>query len=202
MSLKPAAPTVEGSGIWRDTVERGEMVLEVRGPGTLVPENPRWISAVTAGRVEKIHLLPGVNVEAQTVILELSNPDVEIQTLNADRQLTDAESQLVQLRTNLNNNRLNQASAVAAIRQEYLDARRRAEAGAELLRRGLIVPLDQQQAQDRADALQERVRLEEERLKMLQSPDGAEKVRKNREFMKWVQEQMAGGADKAGEAAA
>ena len=106
MSLKPAAPTVERPTIMADTVKKGEMVLEVRGPGTLVPEDIRWITAVTAGRVEKRHLLPGVTVDTGTVLLELSNPDVEIQTLNADRQLTDAQSQLVQLKTNLSSNRL------------------------------------------------------------------------------------------------
>jgi len=168
MSLKPAAPTVDASIIYTDTVEQGEMVLEVRGPGTLVPEDTRYITAVTAGRVEKIHRLPGTEpVDAQTIILELSNPDVEIQTLNADRQLTDSESQLVQLRTNLNTNRLTQASAVAELRSQWLDAKRRAEAGAELLKQNLIIPLDQKQAQDRADALEQRVKLEEERLRIL-----------------------------------
>lgn len=170
MSLKPAAPTVDGGTIYTDTVERGEMVLEVRGPGTLMPEDTRFITAVTAGRVEKIHLLPSATpVDPQTIILELSNPDVEIQTLNADRQLTDAQSQLVQLRTNLNSNRLVQASLVADLRSQYTDAKRRADAGAELLKQGLIIPLDQQQAQDRADALAKRVELEEERLKILSS---------------------------------
>jgi HlyD family secretion protein len=168
MSLKPAAPTVDGGTIYTDTVEQGEMVLEVRGPGTLVPEDTRFITAVTTGRVEKIHLLPGTTpVEPETIILELSNPDVEIQTLNADRQLTDAQSQLVQLRTNLATNRLTQASAVADIRSQYLDAKRRAEAGAELLKQGLIIPLDQKQAQDKADALEQRLKIEEERLKLL-----------------------------------
>ena len=168
MSLKPAAPTVDAGVIYTDTVERGEMVLEVRGPGTLIPEDTRFITAVTTGRVEKIHLLPGTTpVEPETIILELSNPDVEIQTLNADRQLTDAQSQLVQLKTNLNTNKLAQASAVADLKSQYLDAKRRADAGAELLKQGLIIPLDQQQAQDRANALAERVRIEEERLKLL-----------------------------------
>ena len=167
MNLKPASPTVERPTIMLDTVKKGEMVLEVRGPGTLVPEDIRWITAVTAGRVEKKNLQPGVTVEPATVLLELTNPDVEIQTLNADRQLTDAQSQLVQLKTNLNTNRLGQASAVAQLRSDWLDAKRRAEAGAELLKQGLIIPLDQQQAQDRADALESRFKLEEERLKIL-----------------------------------
>jgi len=165
--LKPAAPTVQLSTIYLDTVEQGEMVLEVRGPGTLIPEDIRWITAVTAGRVEKLNLLPGVSVEPNTVLLELTNPDVEIQTLNADRQLTDAESQLVQLRTNLNSNRLTQAASVANLRSQWLDAKRRAESGAELLKQGLIIPLDQKQAEERAEALGKQVEFEEERLKIM-----------------------------------
>lgn len=167
MSLKPAAPSVERSTIYPDTVRRGEMVLEVRGPGTLVPEDIRWITAVTAGRVDKKNLQPGVSVDPNTVLLELTNPDVEIQTLNADRQLTDAQSQLVQLKANLNSSRLTQASAVADLRSQWQDAKRRAESGAELLKQGLIIPLDQKQAQDRADALENRVKFEEERLKIM-----------------------------------
>src|SRR5262249_44202991 len=99
--------------------------------------------------------------------MELANPDVEIQTLNADRQLTDAQAQLVQLKTNLENNKLNQASTVANIRQETADAKRRAEAGAELLKKKLIVPLDQEQAQDKSTALIERSQIEERRLALL-----------------------------------
>ncbi|MFN0180430.1 MAG: efflux RND transporter periplasmic adaptor subunit [Gemmatimonadales bacterium] len=167
--LPTADPTVEAGTIYFDSVVKGEFVREVRGPGTLVPEEIRWITAVTAGRVEKIHHLAGVSVEAETVLLQLTNPDVQIQTLNADRQLTDAEAALVQLKTNLENARLNQASVVAQIRQESADARRRAEAGAELLKKNLIVPLDQQQAQDRSESLIERLKIEEQRLVILSS---------------------------------
>jgi len=165
--LKPAAPTVDLGTIYLDTVEQGEMVLEVRGPGTLVPEDIRWITAVTSGRVEKLNLLPGVSVEPSTVLLELVNPDVEIATLNADRQQTDAESQLVQLKTSLNSNRLAQAAAVANLRSTWLDAKRRAESGAELLKKGLIIPLDQQKAQELADALGKQVEYEQERLNIM-----------------------------------
>jgi len=167
-SLEPAAPTVERGTIYTDSVVRGEMVREVRGPGTLTPIDIRWISAVTAGRVEKLyHPDPGVAVEPETVLMELANPDVQIQRLNADRLLTDAEAQLVQLSTNLENNRLNQAALVAQRRQEAADAQRRAEAGAELLKKGLIVPLDQQQAADRSKALMEQLEIEERRLEIL-----------------------------------
>ncbi len=167
MSLKPAAPSVDSGTIYTDTVRQGQMVLDVRGPGTLVPEDTRWITAVTAGRVEKIHLLPGTTpVEPGTVILELSNPDVEIQTLNADRQLTDAQAQLVTLRTTLNSNRLSQAAAVADLKSQAQDANRRAQAATELLAKQLIIPLDAKQEQDRAASLAERVRVEEEKLQL------------------------------------
>lgn len=169
MRLEPAAPSVDAGTIYTDSVVKGEMLREVRGPGTLIPEQIRWISAVTAGRVEKLHHLPGVTVDTETVLLELTNPDVQIETLNADRLLTDAEARLVELRITLENNRLNQASIVAQIRQESADAKRRAEAGAELLKKKLIIPLDQQQAQERSAALIERLDIEEKRLALLSS---------------------------------
>lgn len=165
--LEPASMTADRAGIYSDTVRRGEMLREVRGPGTLVPEEIRWITAVTAGRVEKVHLLAGADVEPATILMELTNPDVQVQTLQADRQLTDAEAALVQLRTTLESNRLSQASAVAILRQETGDARRRAVAGRELLIKGLIIPLDQQEAEERAAALAEQLGIEEARLKLL-----------------------------------
>lgn len=167
--LQPAAPTVERGTLYIDSIVQGEMVREVRGPGTLIPENLRFISAVTAGRIERIQLLPGATVTPQTVLMELSNPDVQIQALNAERQLTEAEAALVTLKTNLENGRLSQAGSVADLRQQAADARRRAEAGAELLKKGLIVPLDQKQAEDRADALDERLQIERDRLHLLSS---------------------------------
>ena len=165
--LKPAAPTVDQGTLYMDSVVRGPLIREVRGPGSLTPEQIRYITAVTAGRVEKRHLRPPAEVNPGSVILELTNPDVEIQVLNADRQLADAEASLVSLRTNLKTGHLSQASLVEDIRQQHADARRRAEAGAELLKKGLIIPLDQKQAEDRANALEQRLAHEEERLKLL-----------------------------------
>ena len=89
--LRPAVPSVERGTIYFDSVVKGEMLREVRGPGTLVPEDIRWITAVTPGRIEKILHLAGTVVEAGTVLMQLTNPDVQIQTLNADRQYTDQE---------------------------------------------------------------------------------------------------------------
>ena len=165
--LKPAAPTVDLGTLYIDSVVRGPLLREVRGPGTLAPEQIRWISAVTAGRVEKRLLRPPALVEETTVILELTNPDVQIQALNADRQLADAEAGLVALRTKLRSDHLTQASLVEDVRQQSLDAKRRAETGAELLKKGLIIPLDQQQAEDKARALAARLDYEQQRLALL-----------------------------------
>ena len=98
-NLKPAAPSVDAGTLWMDTVERGEMVIEVRGPGTLVPEQIRWITALTPARVERVLAQPGDSVHTETVLLELSNPDVQINALQAQQQLTAAEATLVQFRS-------------------------------------------------------------------------------------------------------
>ena len=85
-SLKPAAPRVVRASIWIDSVQKGPLVIEVRGPGTLVPERIRYISAVTAGRVERRLAEPGQEVQPETVLLELSNPDVQLEALESERQ--------------------------------------------------------------------------------------------------------------------
>ena len=95
--LKSAAPVVDRSSLWTDTVKRGPMLREVKGPGTLVPERIRYITADTAGRVERIPLRPGAKVEPGTVLLELSNPDVMLQALDAERQLAQAQADLINL---------------------------------------------------------------------------------------------------------
>jgi multidrug efflux pump subunit AcrA (membrane-fusion protein) len=111
-SLKPAAPSVDRGTLLFDTVRLGEMVREVRGPGTLVPEHIRFISALASARVERILTQPGQQVQAGSVLLELSNPDVQIQALQAEQQLTAAQAQLVSLRTSLENQRLTQEGLV------------------------------------------------------------------------------------------
>lgn len=162
-------PAVSRAAVYVDSVVRGELVRDVRGPGTLVPEAPRYISAVTSGRVERVALRPGASVDDTTVLLVLSNPDVQIQALNADRQLAEARADLVTLRTDLETAILAQASQVEDLRQQAADAQRRAAAGAELVRRGYIVALDQQEAEDRARALTARLGLEEQRLTLLRN---------------------------------
>ena len=162
--LRPAAPSVERGTLWMDTVRTGPMVREVRGPGTLVPEQVRWVSAVTAGRVERKMVQPGVRVTATTILLELSNPDVQIQLLQAERQLTDAQAQVVSLKTSLETQRLTQSSLVAQIRTEYRDAIRRAAADSSLASDDLISRSDYERSRDKATELIERLQLEQQRL--------------------------------------
>jgi multidrug resistance efflux pump len=162
--LKPAAPKVEGGTLWVDTVRLGPMVREVRGPGTLVPEQIRWVSAVTPGRVEQKLVQPGARVTAGTVLLELSNPDVQIQLLQAERQLTDAQAQLVSLKTQLETQRLNQAGTVATVRSDYREAVRKAMADSALAEQNLISSSEYARSRDRAEELTERLQVEQQRL--------------------------------------
>lgn len=164
--LKPAAPGVDGGTLWTDTVRLGPMVREVRGPGSLVPEQIRWVSAVTPGRVERKLVQPGERVTAGTVLLELSNPDVEIQRLEAERQHTDAQAQLVSLRTTLETQRLNQAGVVATVRSEYREAVRKAAADSSLADQNLISTSEYAGSRDRAEELTERLGLEQQRLQI------------------------------------
>ena len=162
--LKPAAPTVEAGTLWMDTVRQGAFVRDVRGPGTLVPEQIRWVSAVAPGRVERKLVQPGARVTAGTVLLELSNPDVQIQLLQAQRQLTDAEAQLVSLKTTLETQKLNQAGVVANIRSEYRDALRKAASDSALSAQDLISSADYARSKDKAEEYTARLDVEQQRL--------------------------------------
>src|SRR3954463_7985629 len=104
--LKAAAPTVDRASVWTDAVKRGAMLRQVKGPGTLVPEQIRWITADTAGRVERIPLRPGAKVEKAAILMELSNPDVLLAALDAERALAAAQADLLNLRNNLESQRL------------------------------------------------------------------------------------------------
>src|SRR3979490_1792200 len=111
--LKPAAPTVERAVVWPDTVKRGPMVRQVRGLGTLTPEDIRWIPATTQGRVEKIILRPGASVKANDVILELTNPTLEQQLQDATLKLQASEAGLANTKVQLNKDLLQSRAAAA-----------------------------------------------------------------------------------------
>lgn len=164
--LEPAAPSVDRAVVWTDTVRRGPMVRQVRGPGNLVPEQIRYITTLTPGRVDRVLLRPGVAVDSGTVLLELSNPDVHIQALQADQQLTAAEAQLVSLRADLENQRLTQEASVAMVRSEYAEARRQLKANEELAEGGLVPSLELSRLRDRAAEFEVRLDVERKRLEL------------------------------------
>jgi RND family efflux transporter MFP subunit len=170
-SLKPAAPSVDRATIWTDTVKRGTMVRQVRGPGTLVPENMRYITAVTAGRVEQRYLQPGATIDSSTVILRLSNPDVEVRLLEAEQQLSQAQANLINLRSDLQTQRLNQEGIVAQIRTQYLDAKRVYEQNQMLYDRNpdLVARAELERSREAAEELETRLALEQERLAVMES---------------------------------
>ncbi len=165
--LKPAAPEVDRATIWIDSVQRGPLVLQVRGPGTLVPERVRWISAVTAGRVERRLAEIGQAVKPETVLLVLSNPDVQLEALESERQLTAAQGDRVNLRTSLESQRLNQQGALAVARSEYQEAKRNAVAAESLAAKELISVMEASRARDRVEELATRYEVEERRLAVL-----------------------------------
>ena len=165
--LEPAAPTVERATLVIDTVRRGPLVRQVRAPGTLVPEHVRIISAVTAGRVEALPVRPGTTVAPDMVLLELSNPDVQLQLLEADRQLAAAEANLVSQRTSLVGQRLAQQAQVATVNSDYAEAKRQADAIAALGKRNFATTNEVARANDRVEELGSRVSAERERLKLM-----------------------------------
>lgn len=162
--LEPAAPSVDRATVWVDTVKRGPMVRQVRGSGTLVPEEIRWIPALTDGRVERIRTLPGTVVEADTIILDLSNPELEVSAREAASELKAAEAELVNLRVQLQSQLLTQEAATASVESEYRQAKLQADADRELSAAGLIADITLKISDVRARELENRAGIERQRL--------------------------------------
>ena len=162
--LKPAAPLVENT--WPDTVKRGEMLRQVRGNGTLTPEEVLWIPTLNAGRVERIFVLPGAEVKADTVLVELSNQEVEQAAFDAEWQLKGAEAQLTNLHVQLETQRLNQQSAVAVAQANYSSAELDYQVNEELAKSGLVAALTLKQSKAKAEELSKLLAIEQERLKI------------------------------------
>jgi multidrug efflux pump subunit AcrA (membrane-fusion protein) len=165
--LSRAAPVIDRASVRIDEVKRGPMVRSIRAPGTLVPVNVRWLTAQTAGRVERLHVRRGAPVSPSDVVLELANPDVDLQALESERQLASAEAELVQLRTQLGTDRLAQESALETLRAERAEARRQAAVVASLLAKGHLSELEAARAREKAEELDARVALEARRLKVI-----------------------------------
>jgi HlyD family secretion protein len=164
--LRPAAPSVDRATVVIDTVKRGPLLRQVRGLGTLMPEEIRSIPALTEGRIERIVLQPGAAVKADSVILELTNPELELTALEAESQLRAAEAQLAELRVRLESQKLDQEAAAARVQAEYHQARLRADASQELFDKGLVASIDLKVAKVTADELSNRNRIETKRLEI------------------------------------
>lgn len=162
--LKPAVPTVDRSTVWVDTVKRGPMVRQVRGLGTLVPEEIRWIPANTEGRVEKILVRPGAKVEPETEILEMSSPELEQAAHDAELQAKAAEAELTTLRANLQRGLLDQESTTATVHSDYEQAKMERETNDQLAKNGLIAELSYKTSKVKEAELANRDQIEEKRL--------------------------------------
>jgi HlyD family secretion protein len=162
--LKPAAPSVDRATVWVDTVKRGQMLRQVRGSGTLVPEDIRWISATTAGRVERIVLRAGAVVEPNTVILELSSPDVEQANREAQLAYQSALAAYANRKADLESQVLAQESNVATIEANYNQAALDLEANLQLEKDGLVSTLLVKQKRGQVAELKNRLSVEQKRL--------------------------------------
>ncbi|MEZ5544747.1 MAG: HlyD family efflux transporter periplasmic adaptor subunit [Lysobacteraceae bacterium] len=163
-TLDPAMPRVARASLWLDAVQRGQMLREVRGPGLLVPKEIRWIAAETPARVERIALKPGASVQPDSVILELSNPEVADAHLAAQSALTAAQADLAAQRMTLQSQLLDQKANLAQINAEHESARLQTEAEAQLAARGIIPDIQYRRSLLASDQLKLRLGIEKERI--------------------------------------
>ncbi len=161
--LKVAAPTVD-SPVWTDTVKRGQMLRQVRGMGTLVPLDIRWIPARNPGRVERILLKPGAIVKPDTVLLELSNPELQRDAIDAQMQLRAAEADYTSLRVRLEKELLDQQANAATVQANFSQAKLEAQLNEDLAKQGLIADLPLKVSKVRAEELATRNEIEHKRL--------------------------------------
>ena len=168
LSLDPASMTIERSAVLIDSVRRGDVVREVRGPGTLVPEHIRWITAQASARVERLASESGRNVGSGELLLELSNPDLQIQTMQAEQQVRQAQIELLNLRTNLRSQLLTQQGVVATTRTQYVNASQEAAAADSLATRNLMSSFEVRTKRAQGEEFTTRLRVEQDRLKLME----------------------------------
>jgi HlyD family secretion protein len=164
--LKPAAPTVDRATIWPDEVKRGPMLREVRGLGTLVPEDIRWIAAQTDSRVDKWVLRPGAIVKPDSIIMELSDPQLQRDALDAEYQLKGAEADYANLRVLVNSELMNQKAVAAAVRSEFEQAKIQHEVDEKLHKEGLGAEVNERLSRVKKEQLAIRAQLEDERTRV------------------------------------
>src|SRR5436190_11586930 len=162
--LKPAAPTVDRAVVWIDAVKKGSMLRQVRGSGTLVPEDIRWIPAQTQGRVERIVLRAGAQVTPDSVILEMSNPDLENSVRDAQLAYQSAQAAFTNRKAQLESDILQQQATVANIETQSKQADLDLKANEELFKENLISKLVLEGKRGLAADLKNRLEVENKRL--------------------------------------
>jgi HlyD family secretion protein len=158
---------VEAATLVIDSVRRGDIVRELRGPGTLVPEHIRWITAQASARVERVVAQSGQTVAAGGILLELSNPDLQIQTMQAEQQVRQAQIDLLNLRTNLQSQRLSQEGTVASMKTQYVSATQEASAADSLIKRQLVSQFEANNKRAQVEEITARLRIEQQRLALM-----------------------------------
>jgi HlyD family secretion protein len=174
--LKPAAPTVDKGTVLVDTVKRGALERQVRGPGSLVPqtEGILQISASTDARVERLFAQPGSPVSPDTILLEMSNPELEKDALNADWQLKAGQADLINTRVKLQKDLLDQQAAAATVESDYHQAQLQAETNEGLFKEGLVAAITLKLSQTRARELATRNEIEKKRLSVASEAERAQ----------------------------
>ena len=205
-SLEPRAPSVDRAVLLISEVTQGTLVRQVRAPGTLVPERNVFVTAVVPGRVEALPLRPGATVEPSTVIAVLTNPDVEMEALNAMRELGTAESNLITLQASLEQQRLQQRSQIQQLETQLAGARRDAATFEALAAKNMAAPNEVKTRQETAEDLASRVRIERDRLRVLEGSIDAQiaqakrQVEQNRTIVQFNQVRRESMQVRAGEA--
>jgi len=164
--LKPAAPYVDPGTVWSDTVKRGPMLREVRGLGTLVPEDIRWVAAQTDAHVDKWVLRPPAIVKPDSIIMELSDPTVQKDAVDAEYQLKGAEADHENLKVQVNSDLMSQKATEASVRSDYEQAKIQHDVDEKLVKEGLTSQLIEQQSRVKSEQLAMRLQLEAERTKV------------------------------------
>jgi HlyD family secretion protein len=164
--LKPAAPSVDAGTVWSDTVKRGPMLREVRGLGTLVPEDIRWVAAQTDAHVDKWVLRPPAIVKPNSIIMELSDPTVQKDALDAEYQLKGAEADYQNMKVQVNSDLMSQKATEASVRSDYEQARINHDVKVKLVKEGLEPELNERLTRVQEEQLKIRVELEGERTKI------------------------------------
>jgi HlyD family secretion protein len=171
---KPAAPALNRSQAWIDTVRRGTLRIQIHGSGVLAPENVQWIAASADGRVERVVVLPGASVRDDSVLLDIQNPELQQAAVDAELQLRAAEAECNNRRNQVASALLTQEAVDAAARADYEEARLRAAADDELAKAGLISPLTLKFSRGREAQLETRVSVEDKRLRLARASQETE----------------------------